>query len=204
MVSRLFYGIILSAAMAAGAAQATPITYTFTGTGDGTVNGTAFSGQFSFVFNADTSSIDTTAAPYYYQRNIGGTFTEGSFTANLTPTNTVVATADATFPRITFFNADVTDELGFQDPSLASYQLATSFGPVTVSDSTLLEPTFLGGSFATSDGAVEITGNTSLTFEATLQSAVPEPSTWAMMILGFAGIGFMTYRRKSKPALITA
>jgi hypothetical protein len=24
-------------------------------------------------------------------------------------------------------------------------------------------------------------------------SAVPEPSTWAMMILGFAGIGFMAY-----------
>lgn len=31
-------------------------------------------------------------------------------------------------------------------------------------------------------------------------SAVPEPSTWAMMILGFAGVGFMAYRRKSKPA----
>ena len=30
-------------------------------------------------------------------------------------------------------------------------------------------------------------------------AAVPEPSTWAMMILGFAGVGFMAYRRKSKP-----
>ena len=28
-------------------------------------------------------------------------------------------------------------------------------------------------------------------------AAVPEPSTWAMMILGFAGIGFMTYRRRN-------
>jgi PEP-CTERM motif len=34
--------------------------------------------------------------------------------------------------------------------------------------------------------------------------ALPEPSTWAMMILGFAGIGFMAYRRKSKPALMVA
>jgi hypothetical protein len=34
--------------------------------------------------------------------------------------------------------------------------------------------------------------------------SVPEPSTWAMMILGFAGIGFMAYRRKSKPALMAA
>jgi hypothetical protein len=27
-------------------------------------------------------------------------------------------------------------------------------------------------------------------------NAVPEPSTWAMLLLGFAGIGFMAYRRK--------
>jgi hypothetical protein len=32
----------------------------------------------------------------------------------------------------------------------------------------------------------------------THQSAVPEPSTWAMMILGFAGVGFMAYRRSRK------
>jgi hypothetical protein len=34
--------------------------------------------------------------------------------------------------------------------------------------------------------------------------AVPERSTWAMMILGFAGVGFMAYRRKSKPGLVAA
>jgi hypothetical protein len=32
-------------------------------------------------------------------------------------------------------------------------------------------------------------------------SAVPEPSTWAMMILGFCGVGFMAYRRKDRGAL---
>jgi hypothetical protein len=37
-----------------------------------------------------------------------------------------------------------------------------------------------------------------------LTGTVPEPSTWAMMILGFAGVGFMAYRRKSKPALMAA
>jgi hypothetical protein len=35
-------------------------------------------------------------------------------------------------------------------------------------------------------------------------AAVPEPSTWAMMLLGFAGIGFLGYRRKSRLALRTA
>jgi hypothetical protein len=29
-----------------------------------------------------------------------------------------------------------------------------------------------------------------------LQAGVPEPSTWAMLLLGFAGVGFMAYRRK--------
>jgi hypothetical protein len=31
-------------------------------------------------------------------------------------------------------------------------------------------------------------------------SAVPEPSTWTMMILGFAGLGFLAYRRNDQPA----
>jgi hypothetical protein len=32
-------------------------------------------------------------------------------------------------------------------------------------------------------------------------TAVPESSTWAMLILGFAGVGFMAYRRKSQGTL---
>src|SRR5665213_927819 len=35
-------------------------------------------------------------------------------------------------------------------------------------------------------------------FEITNISAVPEPATWAMMILGFLGIGFLGYRKSSK------
>jgi hypothetical protein len=30
-------------------------------------------------------------------------------------------------------------------------------------------------------------------------AAVPEPSTWAMLLIGFAGIGFVTYRRHQFP-----
>lgn len=35
-----------------------------------------------------------------------------------------------------------------------------------------------------------------------IAAAVPEPSTWAMLVLGFAGLGFMAYCRKSKPVLM--
>jgi hypothetical protein len=34
-------------------------------------------------------------------------------------------------------------------------------------------------------------------------AAVPEPSTWAMLLLGFGGVGFMTYRRR-KTAVFAA
>jgi PEP-CTERM motif-containing protein len=33
-------------------------------------------------------------------------------------------------------------------------------------------------------------------------STVPEPSTWAMMILGFAGVGFVAYHRRNKTAML--
>jgi hypothetical protein len=40
--------------------------------------------------------------------------------------------------------------------------------------------------------------------EVEFNAAVPEPSTWIMMIAGFAGLGFMAYRRKARPALAIA
>ena len=51
---------------------------------------------------------------------------------------------------------------------------------------------------------VTFTADGVFTGTMTAITAVPEPSTWAMLILGFAGIGFMAYRRKSKPALMAA
>jgi hypothetical protein len=47
-------------------------------------------------------------------------------------------------------------------------------------------------------------GNAGLTNQVpftTVVAGVPEPSTWAMMILGFAGIGAMTYRRRRTATL---
>jgi hypothetical protein len=52
------------------------------------------------------------------------------------------------------------------------------------------ENTFLGGGQVVYD-------LTPLTLRVQV-SGVPEPSTWAMMILGFAGVGFMAYRRRNQ------
>jgi PEP-CTERM motif len=41
-------------------------------------------------------------------------------------------------------------------------------------------------------------GGLTITLDGAFGPAVPEPSTWAMLLLGFSGIGVMAYRRKSK------
>ena len=52
-------------------------------------------------------------------------------------------------------------------------------------------PTFKTGSFDIGDGE--------FAYILTI-SAVPEPSTWALMLLGFAGLGLAGYRRSVKAA----
>jgi hypothetical protein len=59
----------------------------------------------------------------------------------------------------------------------------------------------INGTFATSTSAIgdsswALTNGGLPEAVVTGVGAVPEPSTWAMMILGFAGVGFIAYRRK--------
>jgi hypothetical protein len=61
---------------------------------------------------------------------------------------------------------------------------------------------FPGGSFTISVNdpaalSMHEEGNRTVTLTGTFTAAVPEASTWAMMILGFFGLGFMAYRSKS-------
>jgi hypothetical protein len=43
-----------------------------------------------------------------------------------------------------------------------------------------------------------------ITGTLTIAAAVPEPSTWVMMILGFLGLGFMAHRRRNQTAFDAA
>jgi hypothetical protein len=89
----------------------------------------------------------------------------------------------------------------------------TGFNPATelTTNSFYAVITDVSGSFdltgATADfeHIIYTTGTSQLGVSGTfVASAVPEPSTWAMLLLGFAGIGLITYRRRSTPALIAA
>jgi len=62
-----------------------------------------------------------------------------------------------------------------------------------------LSTTFVSGYFNIGDN--QLTGKTPFTPQV---AAVPEPATWAMMILGFVGVGFMAYRRRNQRAALAA
>lgn len=99
---------------------------------------------------------------------------------------------------------------GNVDPFSHTTEIAFSIGGVT--QSLTLNPTvpFTPYTFLfTTTGAGKLSftdlsgGNNNVgnLLDNVTVSAVPEPSTWAMMILGFMGVGFMAYRRKSGSAL---
>ena len=70
---------------------------------------------------------------------------------------------------------------------------------------------FNGGTFSLSVQDVRLDTNflrffdtANLLGSVTVTNAVPEPSTWAMLILGFFGVGFVAYRRKREAPLSLA
>jgi hypothetical protein len=84
----------------------------------------------------------------------------------------------------------------------SGYCVSNNYTPKAVGDTLSfvgLSSTFLGAgdllwsNLGGSNGEVQASFETA-NFEGI--SPVPEPSTWAMMILGFCGLGFLAYRRR--------
>lgn len=85
-----------------------------------------------------------------------------------------------------------------------------AFTSVTLDPSSILTGSTFNASDVTFDSIHIGTAWANLTFNAgdtvildvnSTVSSVPEPSAWAMMILGFAALGFMAYRRRDSSAL---
>jgi hypothetical protein len=196
----------LSCMLPLAGAHAIPMDYTFTGTGGGTINGTAFTGTFTFVFDGNTANI----APFgseFILPNVGGTFSEGSNTFTLNPIFGIIANPDPSFPRVGFFNSDITNGLVINNNAFAGYGLGTSLGPITAPSgdpSSFLLPTLGGTTGFLLDGGADrliLTADSSLTFTAAPPSTVPEPSTIALFVAGVLGIGLI-YRRSGGQAAI--
>jgi hypothetical protein len=77
-------------------------------------------------------------------------------------------------------------------------RLTLANGEPTVVDNGTLGP--FSAIYDEGTGNVEAFGTFDVTFNV---SAVPEPSTWVMILLGVAGVGFMAHRRR-KSAMLAA
>ncbi|WP_213773439.1 PEPxxWA-CTERM sorting domain-containing protein [Bradyrhizobium sp. dw_78] len=122
-----------------------------------------------------------------------------SFSAGCTGYNPQPGPINQIFTPATGFDGAANYSVDFDVESNTVYEIllgataqvhsssAEAYGSSSVNATLAISPDFAGYTIDLSQG---------------IASAVPEPSTWAMMILGFCGLGFMAYRRKqSGPTL---
>jgi PEP-CTERM motif len=159
----------------------------------------------------------------YYFPTLGSVFTGSpiSFVADGSSYQSTLATSDpATFSVTSIGQNEL--QISYLYPTGAFNLNSASFNGFTISGPVGDSPIF--AAFVDPNSTVTGLTNSTISFAANSVTAnlagdvfsagsvglidvqfappVPEPSTWAMMILGFVGLAFMAYRRKSKPALM--
>ena len=135
---------------------------------------------------------------------VAGSYTGPPFSSDPTAlTDQIVALIGDTFATY----SDVSLALTGPAPTGCSVSLPTSitgsfdrsitrifdFGDIGVTGTSAGTCSFTVGLFA--DGALLATESDSIRVTG---SAIPEPTTWATMMLGFAALGYMGYRKRAK------
>jgi hypothetical protein len=180
----------------AGGASAAAIDYIFSGTASWTLGGMTFTdAPFTLTYMSDTKNITSGGGEF---TNPGvGTFVSGGTTATLTgDVNqvTILSSSDTmSFGQVVFSPFRVSVEAIVNSAFGAPYNLSTAF-PLTTGP--LNPPT--AATYSTSAGDLVFTDDSfgEVSFQAT--GGVPEPSTWAMLLAGFDGLGFLGYRQTAK------
>jgi hypothetical protein len=188
----IFSSIVISGLPAP--VSAALFTYTETGVVSGSLNGVSFTDSLiTITGSGDTSQITSDASGFFLALPLAftlsgvgsGTFTDSMIVAS-NQDDHLAGFGDATQNRALLFTTN---------DAFATYDLSTAIGP----ESGLAEYNH-DFAFATSAGGlITRTFSGDATFTA-FAGAVPESSTWAMMLIGFAGLSFAGYRRIRRPA----
>jgi hypothetical protein len=145
-------------------------------------------------------TVDVTLSSGEKFVNTGGPHTPFAYNLNLQPTSFTGLTSGFFFqaPASDTPWGSFTNGIGITGGNGAANAVA---GPLDFTLGGITTANFvnntLGHIFA-ADILIVSTGATGAVTGPGGVSSVPEPSTWAMMILGFLGVGFMAYRRKSQ------
>jgi hypothetical protein len=162
--------------------------YTISGTGSGSLDGVAWSGDFTIT--ADGGPPKSFPFGFIIDPLDESTVTIGGETVTITsPTrfgnNTIAYPSEA---DDIFFDV-LPSEIYFILPA-GGFNFLEGFGPAT--------SVFVGGSLsggATSGGALSLTPSGDVTFAS---AAAPELSTWAMMLVGLAAVTFAGWRQRRR------
>ena len=160
----------------AGAVAGYYVSLIFSG-GEGLTGSITMSGLLSYVGNVSVTALPA-VTPGGWQGILGG------FT--IVAGNNLPATTNAPWSLTTNFT--IHDGVPY---TMLAYLQATTSGSFLPGQVTVTDPL----SFDLPEG---VTFTASDPLFLTQVSGVPEPSTWAMMLIGFAGIGFMAYRRSQR------
>lgn len=208
-------GLLL--ALGARPASADVITVTFTGIANG-IDTLRYFGNSPYVVNANyvsTYTFDTSLGTPYdptgryevYGGALYGTTTpviSASLTINgMTYSVPVNSSGYLEFDNPTSSSGGFRVDGGVFTDSSGNYRLdntiysTSSSAPFLTSLNTSFSYSFQPGDGEGGEFTVASEMITLSPLSVTVTDAVPEPSTWAMMILGFAGIGFLAYRPKN-------
>ncbi len=159
-----------------------------------------FAAFVAFGSFGTTSSSIASVLTYYVSPNSNLIFSDG-FTETIAGSFTVDTTAQ-TIQSSSITLSGLGPETGNYNFPILDGNNNTALQLIDPSVFNLLEIFFSGPFGLQNDTStsqdVDGSATSTSTFQIVLVTPVPEPSTWAMMILGFMGVGLMTYRKKNQ------
>jgi hypothetical protein len=160
-------------------------------------------------------SYTSTFAPFSAQRlftAVGSNIVDVTFFVPGTPTPGLTAGFGAIFSDVDLASTSSIQLFGADNSSLGIFYALTSGVPnggfsflgISYATPMISRVRITAGNTALASGVVDSAGFDVVTlddfiFGEPVATAVPEPSTWAMMLLGFAGIGWSVRKRKTLP-----
>lgn len=189
-------------------------TETFDGGGSATFFSSALNAQFTSngLANITTGTSAVSAAPFMGPPQGGAGSADATAYLTIPGTSLVPGMETIAFTHLQ-------SAFGLYWGSVDSYNSiaffnGTSTTPIASFDGGTIAPAVASGNQKDflANGLVQFTNlgdfdrvvlsSTGIAFEldnvVSVAAPVPEPSTWAMMLLGFMGVGFLAYRRKNR------
>jgi hypothetical protein len=148
--------------------------------------------------------VNPTSAQGAFSNTVGGAAFSDQYTFQLVgPAFLTITSATNVFPAPTDFITNFSGSIFQQVGAIGGGDDVLVLGPLAATANCGLDCQGFGGSATLLAGNYYLnisgTGGGTSGYGGNLSvRAVPEPSTWAMMILGFAGLGFMAYGRKGR------